>query len=131
MVSCSNLSSRKESFTQRLLHMTRRLAALADFSYRRRGTMVLLWIVSAVLIIGLGSTFAGEYEADYNTPGSDSKAASELTESAFGGYSGQEVNVVWQDSSGAMNPAAMKKVGAFFTQAEGVDSIEKREAIRV
>jgi RND superfamily putative drug exporter len=111
--------------------MTRRLAALADFSYRRRGTMVLLWIVSAVVIIALGSSFAGEYEADYNTPGSDSKAASELTESAFGGYSGQEVNVVWQDSSGAMSPAAMAKVDAFFKQAEGVDNIERREAIRV
>jgi RND superfamily putative drug exporter len=111
--------------------MTRRLARLADFSYRRRGTMVLLWIVSAVVIIALGSAFAGEYEADYNTPGSDSKAASELTESAFGGYSGQEVNVVWQDPSGATSPAAMKKVGAFFEQAEGVDNIEKREAIRV
>jgi putative drug exporter of the RND superfamily len=111
--------------------MTRRLARLADFSYRRRGTMVLLWIVSAVVIIALGSSFAGEYEADYNTPGSDSKAASDLTEREFGGYSGQEVNVVWQDPSGAMSPAAMKKVGAFFKQAEGVDNIEKREAIRV
>jgi putative drug exporter of the RND superfamily len=111
--------------------MTRRLARLADFSYRRRGTMVLLWIVSAVVIIALGSAFAGEYEADYNTPGSDSKAASELTESAFGGYSGQEVNVVWEDPSGAMRPAAMRKVDAFFKQAEGVDNIEKREAIRV
>src|SRR5215213_963849 len=111
--------------------MTRRLARLADFAYRRRGTMVLLWIVSAVVIIGLGSSFAGEYEADYNTPGSDSKAASELTESAFGGYSGQEVNVVWEDPSGAMSPAAMMQVDAFFKQAEGVDNIEKREAIRV
>ena len=111
--------------------MTRRLAALADFSYRRRGTMVLVWIVSAVLIIGLGKIFAGEYEADYNTPGSDSKAASELTESAFGGYSGQEVNVVWQDPSGAMSPAAKAKVDAFFEEAEAVENIEKREAIRV
>src|SRR5215212_8295435 len=100
MVSCSNLSSRKESFTRRLLHMTRRLARLADFSYRRRGTMVVLWIVSAVVIIGLGSALAGEYEADYNTPGSDSKAASDLTEREFGGYSGQEIYVVWKDRAG-------------------------------
>jgi putative drug exporter of the RND superfamily len=111
--------------------MTRRLARLADFSYRRRGTMVLLWIVSAVVTIGLGLSFAGEYEADYNTPGSDSKAASELTESAFGGYSGQEVNVVWEDPSGAMSPAAKAKVDAFFEEAEGVENIERREAIRV
>jgi RND superfamily putative drug exporter len=111
--------------------MTRRLAALADFSYRRRGRMVLAWIVATVVLIGLGSTFAGEYEADYNTPGSDSKEASELTESAFGGYSGQEVNVVWQDPSGAMSPAAKSKVDAFFSEAEAVENIEKREAIRV
>jgi RND superfamily putative drug exporter len=111
--------------------MTRRLARLADFSYRRRGTMVLCWIVAAVVIIGLGSSFAGEYEANYNTPGSESKAASELTESAFDGYSGQEIYVVWKDPDGAMSPAAKKKMNAFFEQAEAVENVEQREAIRV
>jgi putative drug exporter of the RND superfamily len=111
--------------------MTRRLARLADFAYRRRGTMVLLWIVSAVLIIGLGSSFAGEYEADYNTPGSDSKAASDLTEREFGGYSGQEIYVVWKDPSGAASPAARTKMNAFFKQAEAIKNVEKRDAIRV
>ena len=62
--------------------MTRRLARLADFTYRRRRLMVLLWIVAAVVIIGLGSSLAGEYHADYNTPGSESKAASDLTKVA-------------------------------------------------
>jgi RND superfamily putative drug exporter len=111
--------------------MTRRLSRLADIAYRRRGRMVLAWIVAAVVLIGLGSSFAGEYEADYNTPGSESKAASELTESAFDGYSGQEVYVVWKDPSGAMSPATKQKVDAFFREAEGVENIEKREAIRV
>ena len=67
--------------------MTRRLARLADFAYRRRGTMVLAWIVATIVLIGLGSALKGEYEADYNTPGSESKAASDLTEREFGGYS--------------------------------------------
>ena len=111
--------------------MTRRLARLADFSYRRRGTMVLCWIVAAIVIIGLGTSFAGEYEADYNTPGSESKAASELTESAFDGYSGQEIYVVWKDPSGAMSPAAKKKMDAFFSEAEAVKNVEQRESIRV
>ncbi|HEX6204747.1 MAG TPA: MMPL family transporter [Solirubrobacterales bacterium] len=111
--------------------MTRRLSRLADIAYRRRGSMVLAWIVATVVLIGLGSSFAGEYEADYNTPGSESKAASELTESAFDGYSGQEVYVVWKDPSGAMSPAAKQNVNAFFREAEGVENIEKREAIRV
>ncbi|HEX3041177.1 MAG TPA: MMPL family transporter [Solirubrobacterales bacterium] len=111
--------------------MTRRLAALADLSYRRRGTMVLLWIVSTAVIIALGFAFTGEYEADYNTPGSDSKAASELTENEFGGYSGQEVYVAWKDPSGAMSPAAKQQVDTFFGEAEKVENIERREAIRV
>jgi len=111
--------------------MTRRLARLADISYRRRGLMVLAWIVATVVLIGLGRGFAGEYEADYNTPGSDSKAASALTETSFSGYSGQEVYVVWEDPSGAMSPAAKQKVNAFFGEAERVENIERREAIRV
>jgi len=111
--------------------MTRRLARLADFAYRRRGTMVLLWIVSAALIIGLGSSLAGEYEADYNTPGSDSKAASDLTEREFGGYSGQEIYVVWKDPSGADSPAAKQRMNAFFKQAEAIKDVEKRDAIRL
>jgi RND superfamily putative drug exporter len=111
--------------------MTRRLARLADFSYRRRGTMVLLWIVSAVVIIGLGSSLAGEYEADYNTPGSDSKAASDLTEREFGGYSGQEIYVVWKDPSGVASPASRQKMDAFFKQTEAIKDVEKRDPIRI
>ena len=59
--------------------MTRHLASLADIAYRRRGRMVLAWIVATVVLIGLGSTFAGSFHADYNTPGSASTAASEIT----------------------------------------------------
>ena len=68
--------------------------------------MVLAWIVATVVIIGVGSSLAGEYNADYNTPGSESKAASELTEERFGGYSGQEIYVVWKDPAGADSAAA-------------------------
>jgi hypothetical protein len=77
--------------------MTRRLARLADIAYRRRGRMVLAWIVATVVMIGVGSSLAGDYNADYDTPGSESKAASELTEARFGGYSGQQIYVVWKD----------------------------------
>jgi len=111
--------------------MTRRLARLADISYRRRGRMVLAWIFATVVLIGLGSAFAGEYEADYNTPGSESKAASDLTEREFGGYSGQEVYVVWKDPSGADSPAAKRGIEAFLVEAEGIPHVEKRQAIRV
>jgi RND superfamily putative drug exporter len=72
--------------------VTRRLARLADIAYRRRGRMVLAWIAAAILIIGVGSSLAGEYEADYNTPGSESKAAA--SSPALRRLPGQEINVV-------------------------------------
>ena len=68
--------------------------------------MVLAWIAATIVIIGVGSSLAGEYKADYNTPGSESKAASDLTESRFDGYSGQEIYVVWKDPEGAQEPGA-------------------------
>ena len=111
--------------------MTRHLARLADISYRRRGRMVLAWIAALVVIIGVGSSLAGEYNADYNTPGSESKAASELTEDRFGGYSGQEIYVVWKDPAGAESAAAKERVDAFLAKAQKVDHVAKPTEVRV
>jgi RND superfamily putative drug exporter len=111
--------------------MTSMLARLADLAYRRRGRMVLAWIVALVVIVGLGSSLAGEYNADYNTPGSESKAASELTEQRFGGYSGQEIYVVWKDQDGARSGGAREGVNAFLEQAKQVDHIAAETPIRV
>ena len=111
--------------------MTRHLARLADISYRRRGRVVLAWIGAAILIIGVGSALAGEYNADYNTPGSESKRASDLTEERFGGYSGQEIYVVWKDPDGATSAGAREGVEAFFAEAEQVDHVARHTPIRV
>src|ERR671918_1650659 len=111
--------------------MTRHLARLADIAYRRRGRVVLAWVVALVVIIGLGSSLAGEYNADYDTPGSESKAASDLTEERFGGYSGQEIYVVWKDPDGARSPAARERVDAFLTEAKQVDHVAEETPIRV
>ena len=94
--------------------MTRRLAWLADIAYRRRGRMVLGWIVAAVVIIGIGGALAGEYNANYDTPGSESEAAGDLTKERFDGYSGQEINVVWKDGRGA-DSAAVRVMRGYIT----------------
>src|SRR5829696_7836420 len=111
--------------------MTRFLTRLADLSYRRRGRMVLAWVVATVAIIGVGSALAGEYNADYNTPGSESKAASDITQQRFGGYSGQEIYVVWKDPAGAQGANAKERIDAFIADARKVDHIAPQTAIRV
>jgi RND superfamily putative drug exporter len=111
--------------------MTRRLARLADIAYRRRGRMVLAWIAATIVIIGVGSSLKGEFNADYNTPGSDSKAASDITEQRFGGYSGQEIYVVWKDPSGADSPGVQRQLNAFFADAQKVEHIAPHTPIRI
>ena len=93
--------------------------------------MVLAWIVATIVIIGVGSSLAGEYNADYNTPGSESKAASELTEERFAGYSGQEIYVVWKDPAGAESAAAKERVDAFLAKAQQVEHIAAPTETRV
>ena len=85
--------------------------------------MVLAWLAATIVIMGVGSSLAGEYHADYNTPGSESKAASDLTEERFAGYTGQEVYVVWKDPAGAESPAAQERVDAFLAEAGRVDHV--------
>src|SRR5829696_3001051 len=111
--------------------MTRRLTRLADISYRRRGRVVLLWIVSMFVIIGVGSSLAGEFSADYDTPGSESKSASDITEQRFAGYSGQEIFVVWKDPAGATSPQAQQRINAFLAEAEKADNISPHTPFRV
>jgi putative drug exporter of the RND superfamily len=112
--------------------MTRRLTRLADIAYRRRGRVVLLWLVAMVLIIGVGSSLAGEFSADYDTPGSESKAASDITEQRFSGYSGQEIFVVAKDPAGFGGQAgAEQRLQPFLAEAEKVNHISPHTPIRV
>jgi putative drug exporter of the RND superfamily len=112
--------------------MTRHLTRLADLAYRRRGRMTLGWIIAAILIIGIGSNLKGDYNANYDTPNSESKAAGDITKARFGGYSAQEVFVTAKDPSGFSSPAeAQQKLAPFFTQAEKVDHIASHTAIRI
>jgi putative drug exporter of the RND superfamily len=112
--------------------MTRGLSRLADISYRRRGRVVLAWLAAMVVIIGVGSALAGEFQADYDTPGSESKAASDITEQRFAGYSGQEVFVVAKDPSGFASEAeAGQRLQPFFAQAEKVEHIDAHTSIRL
>jgi RND superfamily putative drug exporter len=93
--------------------------------------MVLAWIAATIVLIGLGSALAGEYHADYNTPGSESKAAADLTKREFSGYSGQEIYVVWKDPKGADSAGAKKRMDSFFAEAEKVEHVGRRAPVRL
>jgi putative drug exporter of the RND superfamily len=71
------------------------LGRLAAFAFRRRGLVLLAWIAAAAGAFALGSAAAGDFSADYSTPGSESKAAATVLQERFDGRSQYAVDVVW------------------------------------
>ena len=71
-----------------------RLARLADFAFRRRRTVVLAWIAALVAAFAASGSLAGEFSADYATPGSESQRAGDLLSQRFPARSSDTVDVV-------------------------------------
>jgi len=70
------------------------LGRLAGLSFRRRGMVLLAWLLGLGLAIGLSSAFGGDLATGASLPGSDSKQAQTLLEQRFPGQSGDQVDVV-------------------------------------
>jgi len=77
-----------------------RLARLADVAFRRRRVVLAGWIVALVVASAAAATLAGEFSADYATPGSESQRAGDLLRDSFPGRSSETVDVVWQAPAG-------------------------------
>jgi RND superfamily putative drug exporter len=99
------------------------LARLADLACRRRGLVLLVWVVLLPTVIVLGARFGGEFAADYSTPGSESKAAADLIAARFPGSTGDTVDVVWQASGGVREPAVEAKIQRFLTRASRLEGV--------
>jgi putative drug exporter of the RND superfamily len=108
-----------------------RLARLADLVVRRRGRTVLAWIVALVLIGAVGPSLAGEYDADYYTPGSESKAAAQLIDERFPGRSDAGIDVVWQARGGVDDPAVEARMERFLAEAERLEGVAGAGETRV
>ena len=76
------------------------LGRLAAVSVRRRWSVLLLWVLAAVLVTGLARTSSGEFEADYTAKGADSTAAARLLAERFPGQEGVAVELVVQSDAG-------------------------------
>jgi RND superfamily putative drug exporter len=112
---------------------TGRLARLAELAFRRRGRFVLAWIVGLVLIAAGGGALAGEYDAEYSTPGSESDDAATLIESRFEDSSSETIDVVWEAPQGATSPEIKRRVDAFLGEAaklEGIGGVDRPRVSR-
>jgi RND superfamily putative drug exporter len=88
------------------------LVRLADWSYRRRRLVLLLWLGLLVGISVLAQAAKGENEFSFATPGSESEEALDLLQDRFPARSGDDIDVVFQASAGVRAPDVQADVTA-------------------
>jgi RND superfamily putative drug exporter len=98
-----------------------RLARLGDLTHRRRGRVVVIWVAVLAAVLAIVPRFAGEFNVEFGTPGSDSKAAADLIEAHFPRSSADSVNVVWEARDGAR--AVEQRIDEVVARAARVEGI--------
>ena len=83
--------------------------------------MVLAWVATLIAVLIVVPRFAGDFGVEFGTPGSESKAASDLLEEHFPQTSGESVNVVWKSPAGARE--AQPRIEALLAEAEQLEGI--------
>jgi RND superfamily putative drug exporter len=83
------------------------LVQLADWCYRQRRLVLILWVAALAGAFALSASFGGETKQDYFQPGSESRAASETLEAKFPQRAGDTVQVVLYSEDG-FSPAAVR-----------------------
>jgi RND superfamily putative drug exporter len=120
MTDVSTLDDRQDSL---LAPRPGPLGRLAGASFRRRGRVVLGWIAALAVAIGLSATFAGDFTADYSTPGSDSKQAQDLLEQRFPEQSGDTVDIVVRADQPVAEAAVRSDVTELLDELRGLPHV--------
>jgi putative drug exporter of the RND superfamily len=98
------------------------LGRLAGLSFRRRGSVLLAWLLGLGLAIGLSSAFGGDLAMGTTLPGSDSKQAQTLLEQRFPGQSGDQVDVVVR-ADDVTSPEVRTRVGSLLVELAGLPHV--------
>ncbi|MPZ62481.1 MAG: MMPL family transporter [Propionibacteriales bacterium] len=104
------------------------LGRLARVAFRRRGRVVVAWILALGIALGLSAAFAGDFAADYSAPGSDSKQAQDLLSERFPAQSGDTVDVVVQADGPVTDPAVRSDVSTLLEELSGLPQVAAVEA---
>lgn len=80
------------------------LGRMAAAIVRRRAVAVGVWVAALVAVIAFAPKLAGEWSANYATPGSDSHAAEELLDARFPERSVNTLDVVWRTRQASPRP---------------------------
>jgi RND superfamily putative drug exporter len=99
------------------------LVRLADWCYRRRRLVVVMWIAALVASFALAAGFGGEFRQDYMQPGSESKAALDTLKEQFPRKSGDIVQIVIHSEAGVASPEVKGRTEKIFADVTSNDHV--------
>jgi RND superfamily putative drug exporter len=100
------------------------LARLGEFTYQRRGLVLLAWVLGLIIAFGASSKLAGDWSANYETPGSESEAALNRLDERFRERRPYNVDVVWQ-AKDAASPEIHARVDEFLASAQRLEGMSR------
>src|SRR3954451_10911447 len=93
------------------------LVQLADWCYRQRRLVVVLWVAALAAAFALASTFGGGTKQDYLQPGSESQAASRTLQAKFPQKAGDTLQVVVHSKDGFSSAEIRTRAEEIFAKA--------------
>jgi RND superfamily putative drug exporter len=99
------------------------LRRIASWCYRRRGRVVVLWIVALVAVSVLGSTVGSRFSQGFALSGTESQRAADLLASRFPARAGDEGQLVFAASASVQDPAVRARMEALFAKVSAVRGV--------
>ncbi|MGI8773392.1 MAG: MMPL family transporter [Actinomycetota bacterium] len=99
------------------------LERLARWSYRRRWTMLGLWVVALIGFPLLSSNFGGDYSQNFSLPGADSQKAYDLLKDRFPEQAGETADIVFQADRRVTDPAVVETMEGLFAELTTVEHV--------
>jgi RND superfamily putative drug exporter len=84
------------------------MSSLARWCFRRRFTVLGLWIAALIVLAGLGAAAGSRYTDQFSLPGTESTRALDLLQKSFPAQSGDSDQIVWHLRGGTVDGAAAK-----------------------
>jgi putative drug exporter of the RND superfamily len=101
---------------------------LASWCYRRRRTVVALWVAALVGLTVIGSVFGSEHRVDYSMPGSESAAVRDLLTDQFPDRPGDSAYLVARSPRGTASPGFVEAFDALLADLGAADHVVRVEA---
>jgi putative drug exporter of the RND superfamily len=104
------------------------IARLASWCYRRRRTVVTLWVATLVGLTIVGSAFGAEHRVDYSMPGSESAGVRDLLGERYPERPGDSAFLVARSPRGVESPGFADALDTLIADLTALDHVVGIEA---